>query len=265
MNETVKKVLRTLQSEFPFLKKAKDAFYFYTRRVLRIPHEADFKAIALIPRSSAGCFIDVGANHGQSIESILLYRPDAQVVSFEANIGLADKLGARYKRRGNVRIVTYGLSNATGTFTLFVPSYKGFVYDGLASFKTSHAEDWISVFGFDASKLRFDKETCTTQTLDAQGLAPVFMKVDVEGYEYNVLEGGKQTLRQYEPVLLIESLRNDPRIGMLMQELGFEEYHYDGAALRKGPPKESPNSFLMTPGRAKTLESAAEVATHFET
>jgi hypothetical protein len=97
-------------------------------------------------------------------------------------------------RASNVRIVTYGLSNATETFTLFVPSYKGFVYDGLASFKKSHVENWISVFGFDASKLRFDKRTCITQTLDAQGLAPVFMKVDVEGYEYNVLEGGRQTL-----------------------------------------------------------------------
>jgi hypothetical protein len=33
----------------------------------------------------------------------------------------------------------------------------------------------------------------------------------------------------------------------------------------RGPPKESPNSFLMTRGRAKPLDSGAEVANHFET
>jgi len=259
MNRTIKKVLRTLQSEFPFLKEAKDSLYFHGRRLLRIPHENDFAAIGLIPSTSQGCFIDVGANHGQSIESILLFRPDAQIVSFEANPGLAQKLEKRYRNRKNIRIHPYGLADAAGRFTLFVPSYKGFVYDGLASFDEASAISWISektVLNFKPDKLQVTQVACMADTLDAQQLAPIFIKVDVQGFEYNVLQGGRQTLLQYEPILLIEDLRSDARTLSLANELGYEEYYYNGVRLLKGSASASPNSFLMTQDRAQTLNYA---------
>jgi FkbM family methyltransferase len=256
MKGAVKRVFRTLQSEFPLLKEAKDGLYLYSRRILRVPHEKDFEVMALIPPSAPGCFIDVGANHGQSIESILLFRPDAQIISFEANPGLAQKLEARYRDRQNVRIVAQGLADSAGRFTLYVPSYKGFVYDGLASFDEASAASWISertILNFRPHKLRISRVSCVADTLDAQRLAPIFVKVDVQGYEYNVLDGGRQTLLQYEPILLIEDFRSDARTIGLAEELGYEEYHYDGTVLRKGQSRESSNSFLMTRGRAQKL------------
>jgi FkbM family methyltransferase len=41
-------------------------------------------------------------------------------------------------------------------------------------------------------------------TLDAWGLAPDVIKVDVEGAEYDVLIGGKDIIRDHRPVLLVE-------------------------------------------------------------
>lgn len=40
--------------------------------------------------------------------------------------------------------------------------------------------------------------------LDAFELAPDFVKIDVQGFEERVLEGAKQTLLKYKPVVLIE-------------------------------------------------------------
>src|ERR1700726_4597488 len=99
MLTVVKKTLRTLQSELPFVKEAKDSLYLSARRTLRIPHERDFEALKIIPAYWPGSFVDVGANQGQSIESIRLFRPDAQVISFEANPGLALQLASRYERQ----------------------------------------------------------------------------------------------------------------------------------------------------------------------
>src|ERR1039458_991377 len=253
----MKKVFRTAQSELPCLKNVKDSVYFHMRRLLGIVHETDFRALTSIPGWPAeGLCIDVGANQGQSIESILQVRPEARIISFEASPNLAQALTIRYNRNPNISIVAKGLSDRAGTLTLFVPSYKGFVYDGLASFDRAAAASWINgqrVFGFDPSKLNIAAVTCEVSTLDTQQVAPIFIKVDVQGYEYQVLSGGLDTMRMYEPVLMVESFRNDPRTVQLVDTLGYEEYYFDGAFLRKGSPTRSPNSFLMTPARARCV------------
>jgi FkbM family methyltransferase len=244
----MKKAIRTLQSEIPILKEAKDLFYYHMRRTFAVSHETDFKALRYLAPSRGKCFVDVGANQGQSIESILLARPGENIVSFEPNPPLAENLARRYKKRENVRVVGKGLSDSPGTFTLFVPCYKGFVYDGAASLNRKAAASFINektVFRFDQTKLTISEVQCTVETLDAQNLSPAFIKLDVEGHEYNVLNGGRATLRQWAPVLLIESFRSDPRTVQLTKELRYQEYYFDGKALRKGSPTTSPNSYLL--------------------
>src|SRR5271156_3169923 len=126
MNLTIKKGLRTLQSEFPFLKEAKEVFYYRMRDALSIPHERDFKALKYLEAPTNGVLVDIGANQGQSIESMSIYMPSSRIVSFEANPNLAEKLSARYKKTQRISIVGRGLSDSAGTFTLYIPSYKGF-------------------------------------------------------------------------------------------------------------------------------------------
>ena len=256
MNDTVMKGVRTLQSNFPLLKSAKDLFYYRVRKLLSIPHERDFQALRNLKPPSGRVLVDVGANQGQSIESMSIYLPTARIVSFEANPNLARKLQARYARTGRIAVVMRGLADVRGTFPLYVPSYRGYEYDGLASLDKTAAASWISeqtVFSFDPARLTIAKLECEISTLDDEKLAPWFIKVDVQGYEYNVLQGGMKTLREYEPVLLIESFRSDPRTVRLADGLGYEEYSFDNGRLQKGPPRHSPNSFLITPGMAGIL------------
>src|SRR5215472_10350310 len=99
MRTIVKKALLTLQGEVSSLKEATESFYRIARHWLRIPHESDFKALKLIRSDLQGCYVDIGANNGQSIESISLLKPYAQIVSFEPNARLAQKLKIRYKHR----------------------------------------------------------------------------------------------------------------------------------------------------------------------
>jgi hypothetical protein len=89
MDLELKKMARTVQSEFPFLKEVKDGFYYRSRRMLRRPHEDDFRALTFIPDDLPGCWLDIGANHGQSIESIRLYKPSVRLLAFEPNPLLA--------------------------------------------------------------------------------------------------------------------------------------------------------------------------------
>lgn len=254
MMSSFKKGMRTLQSFVPWLKPLKDDFYYLSRKMLARPHDPDFRALPLLRLDPAGQYVDVGANHGQSIESIGVMRPKARIVAFEPNPALADKLRRRYASEPRVEIRALGLADQAGTMTLFSPSYRGFDYDGLASLDRHAAADWINaqrVYFFDPSRIAVRKLDCAISTLDAEGLEPAFLKIDVQGFEYHVLRGGVETLRRCEPVVLVEDYNLDSRSVALMSGLGFVEYYFDGARLCRG---RSPglNSFLMTGARART-------------
>src|SRR5262245_60855047 len=108
MNVSVSKLIRTVQSEFYFLKEAKDALYYHGNRMLHRPHDPDFRCLRFIPDDPEACYLDVGANQGQSIESITLFKPQARIYSFEANPLLAEKLKARYAGRSHITVQPFG-------------------------------------------------------------------------------------------------------------------------------------------------------------
>jgi FkbM family methyltransferase len=253
----VKKAIRTLQSELWFLKEPKDLVYLWSRRLLRIPHEADFHALRLIRQQFDGSFVDIGGNQGQSIESIRLIVPDARIVSFEPNPALNRRLAARYGGDHRITIRSLGLGAQAGTLTLHVPSYRGFVYDGLSSLDREAARTWINqdtVFFFRPGSLTIETFDCPIETLDAQHLDPLFIKIDVQGTEYDVVRGGLETIRRYEPVLLVEDYHSDPRLVALMTELGYGAYAFDGTGFVAGP-SHGPNSFLLTKSRFAALQA----------
>jgi FkbM family methyltransferase len=87
--------------------------------------------------------------------------------------------------------------------------------------------------------------TVTMTTLDklVGGRGPTILKIDVEGFERQVIAGGQQTLR--EPSLLaiiLETNQNAARgsshlqcLDNEMRALGYQPYHYDGIARRLAP------------------------------
>jgi len=52
--------------------------------------------------------------------------------------------------------------------------------------------------------------TVPMRTLDSFDYTDIgFIKIDVEGYEYKVLLGAKETIKKYRPVLLVEQNRGN--------------------------------------------------------
>lgn len=255
MHPEVKKFLRTAQSAVPFVKPFRDNAFYFGRRILGVPHDSDYEVIRLF-RNEKDFFVDVGANQGQSIESILTFRKDARIASFEANPILGRKLKARYAGKRNITIHTVGLGEKVGRFTLYIPRYNGFVYDALASLHPEGAKDFLSretVYGFDPSKLVLEEVECEVRTLDSFELAPSFIKIDVEGSEYQVLLGAQDTIRRHEPALLVECYSEKPEIEPLLAPYGYREYHLSDGRLVPGPGGRGPNSFLVPARRIKEL------------
>ncbi len=141
---------------------------------------------------AGGVAIDAGANAG--VYSYGLSRFCKKVHSFEINPAHSRMLcdfGAP-----NVEIHGIGLSNTTGEKVLYTPVHpSGMVLHGWASLEPGncpgareHLETRVRVVPLD----EFGFPEC------------VFLKVDVEGHEIQVLEGAEKTLCRTRPRILIE-------------------------------------------------------------
>ncbi len=135
--------------------------------------------------------IDIGANMG--IYSYYLSKHFRNVESFEPLENCTILLNKYASRIGNLKLYTVGLSNKNEKAFLYVPIIgEGHLLNaGLASIH-------------DPGGQRKQIEV-PLHRLDDYGFKEVdFIKIDVEGHEYEVLEGAIETISREKPVLLIE-------------------------------------------------------------
>lgn len=140
--------------------------------------------------------IDVGANDGCYIH--VLKRYARRVYAFEPLPWLAQRLTRKFRHdigRGKVAVEGVALSNASSTKTLRVPIVDGVLIEGCSSMASAVA-----------AKHPINKEVrVRTDALDHFNFAEVgFVKIDVEGHEEAVLEGGRQTILRCQPRLQVE-------------------------------------------------------------
>jgi FkbM family methyltransferase len=248
----IHKLLRTIQADFPFLLDAKFETKSLVSRTLKRPHDADFRALSLFPDIDGALYLDVGANRGQSTEAILMLTRRSCVWSFEPNPLLAAKLERRFAQQERVAVKTFGLGHQDGGFKLFVPYYKKWMYDGLASLKRELAADWLKdrIYWYQDRHLTIEEVDCRIRRLDNLALAPFFIKLDVQGYELEALVGGEQTLRRHEPILLIESPDDETRA--FLTNLGYHPYRYEDGQLHRDALGDV-NTYFLTDAKARLL------------
>lgn len=205
LKQTAKGTLRTAQTYAPWLIETKACVQRCLRQRLRRPHDPDFAALPYLNLRSAGSYVDVGANRGQSIDAIRLFMPAARIDAIEANPGLADDLVRRY---GDVTVHQVAVGDEAGELELHVPVYRGFVFDGLASLDREEAARWLAadaLWRFNPGLLELRAHQCTVVKIDDLDLAPDFMKLDIQGFEHQALCGAVATITKHRPALMVEA------------------------------------------------------------
>ena len=136
--------------------------------------------------------IDVGSAIGLYSRALAGLVP--KVVAFEANPAVATFARAVAPR--NVEVINIALSSATKHTTLRIPvNRRGHTIDELATIERKN----------DFAGAEFITADVLSKPLDAFDFADCgFIKIDVEGHEEEVLEGGKRLIERCHPVLMIE-------------------------------------------------------------
>jgi FkbM family methyltransferase len=219
---------RAIAVRAPWISDARYGLEDFQIKGLRRPAETEYAALASFRFNPGEVFVDAGANRGHTILSARLYNGDAEMHAFEPNPALASVLAGRLGNDRRLTIHNFGLGASPGQFTLFVPFYRGHMFDGLASFDRDEAAGWLNperMAGFDPRHQQIKEFTCRVETLDSFSLTPAFMKIDVQGHEAQVIEGGVATLAKHQPVILMEHNQPERDAAWLLAN-GWKPYHW---------------------------------------
>jgi FkbM family methyltransferase len=164
-----------------------------------VPLEDGFDFLKLIrPNNSEFTALDIGANDGTSIRMIRKFHRNTRIESFDPIVMPKFKLK-------NVNFHQIGLSNRESELEIFSPIVRGRVFPQYSSI---FSEKIIKQITSDMKVRKLDvslvSKIVQLKTIDSFSLKPYFMKIDVEGAELHVLEGAKNTIEKFLPVILVE-------------------------------------------------------------
>jgi FkbM family methyltransferase len=256
MKRDLKKIGRTLITFFPAAKEPADFLKRFLRILLRSSVEDDFDAVKLFPDRKDILLLDIGANRGAAVGVFLRNTRNCNVYCFEPNPDVFSKAHSRFRSNARVKLFNVGLGANEGTFKLFIPVYRGYAFDGLGSLSPEFDDSWLSekLLFYDKKFLQIREVNCQIKRLDDLNLEPFFMKVDVQGAEFDVVQGSEATLRKCQPILLMESGQQDHAILRFAGQFGYKRYRYAKGKFFEGE-RGSPNSFFMTDEKYRLIVS----------
>lgn len=204
--EFIKLKIRPFVDQSALLQSA--GFFAFRHFPFLLPHDPEYLGLSKLSlEESSGLFLDVGANIGLSALTCHRLLPLMSIFAVEPNPANERALATIEK---NNSLFTYRIcaaGNSEGMTKLFVPRLGRFwlhtmasmCYDSLIASLASSA----APRGAATKALVIDYDVHIL-TIDSLNLNPTIMKIDVEGFENDVLEGALRTLRESRPIVLLE-------------------------------------------------------------
>ncbi len=173
----------------------------------------------VVDRSRAA--IDVGAHTGAYVH--LLLKLAASVTAIEANPQIVRTLTKMYGKRA--RILCAAASSADGTAALRIPVPRQGLRYGLGTIEPENTLAGVEVDEVKVPKVILDQINC----------GPVgFIKIDVEGHEYDVLLGAQKIIFRDHPAIILEAEERHRRGAVKSVCELLSKFNYNGFMLDKG-------------------------------
>lgn len=173
---------------------------------------------ACLSQLPAGLCLDVGAASGATVAAILKASPNSRVIAFEPFPGNFIYIEQRHASDARVRIVKKAVSNSSRPMRFHVPSVV----------QKGHGK-WRDMVGYSSvGHLVSQKDPRAQNSIEVQTTCiddevsdPVnFMKIDVQGHEFFVLEGASRTFERGVNFMLVE-FNGDERVIKFLAERNY--------------------------------------------
>lgn len=194
--------------------------------------ESDFKILSFISLEKVNKnkkILDIGANDGISIKAIRNFIKNRKIISFEPDKINFRKLQKLKKKDKNLLIFNYGLSNKVKKKNiLFQPYYKSYSLSPFNSLKLNEVYNSIKNSLFIKKiekKIIIKKLIIKLKKLDQLNHDPFFMKIDIQGHEYECILGSVKTIKKSLPIIMVEyDRKNNSKIFKLLKKFGYKKF-----------------------------------------
>lgn len=214
----------TVLKQIFIVAKSNWFFYFIRGKVFSL---SSFEIVTNLKRTAPvlNYIIDVGANSGQFSKVASYHYPDAKMNVFEPLPNLYPKIEKLFKSNKNITTHNLALGNELGTI----------------KFNRNEFGHISSILDISDENVHYPKRNEMDQidveikTLDSLSLSEELskgislLKLDVQGYELEVLKGGENTLKNIDYILLEANLEqlyvNQPsftEVNNYLNSKGFE-------------------------------------------
>jgi FkbM family methyltransferase len=169
--------------------------------------------------------IDVGANVGQfTVAAANLFNPE-QIHTFEPLPDCLQKLQKHVANLSSVKVYPTALGDRISTVSFNINSHRH--SSSILRLSSSHVKAFPEAK--ETKTISIPVSTLDLVFANVEFSSPTLLKVDVQGYEANVLRGGRETLKRVDFVILEASFKLMYEGELLftellpfMSELGFQ-------------------------------------------
>jgi FkbM family methyltransferase len=172
------------------------------------------------------CILDIGANEGQFAEIVRHIWPQAHVHSFEPLPDVHRALVTRFQGDAGVTAHNIGLSDRAGVQRMHQSAFSP--SSSLLPMAELHRSEWPQSVEHTDVDVRLERLDEWSKSLERTPHSQLLIKIDVQGFELPVIDGGIDTLRKASVVVLevsfYELYKGQPLFGCIhdrMTELGF--------------------------------------------
>lgn len=172
--------------------------------------------------------IDVGGSHGQFAREIIKYFPNANIYSFEPIPECFTELQILAEQYPQIHPSNIALSDCSGKQVFYVSSFND--SSSFQKIRTEHTDAWphtIIKHKIIAVKERLD-DFINLSSLQP----PIFVKIDVQGHEMFVIEGGRKIISQSQRVMIecnfVNLYEGQPTFDQLYQAMRDMGFMFDG-------------------------------------
>jgi FkbM family methyltransferase len=188
------------------LAEALEARQLFTARGWRAPNLRAYRnawnsRLHLLPGDldlDGGLVIDLGANEGNFTNAVLTFAPRARVIAVEPAPEPLARLRARFADKPSVQVVGKAVSDRSGTAELHLTGHdhNSSLHRPRGEMQTLYEDPGWSVVG------DLTVETTSLDDLVGADEQIAVIKLDVQGGELAVIEGGESALQRTQAVLM---------------------------------------------------------------
>ena len=174
--------------------------------------------------------VDIGANDGLSTNFFLKNFYNSKIVVFEPIKNII-KFNFKKNNQNKVKIINCALGQRQTNSFLFIPYTFFFSFKLYLSayskvfYKKSHFIPNENLKSFYVKNFFYKILNVKVLRLDHFNVNPDIIKLDVEGFEHDVLKGAIKTIKKNRPVLYIEN--PSKQIKKFLLKMNYSQYYFN--------------------------------------